>query len=269
MDVDHRHADGQAVAHFLVGADGGTTVANDPHVEAGAAHVTADDVAVSRRRGGVGGGFHPGRRSGHERVDGMARRHLDRHGATVALHYQQLAPVTLSRQLAGKAPEITIDDRLHEAVDGGGRSALVLAVLGQQLGAHRHVRVRPRRGHQIAGPTLVTVVDVGVDEVDDEGLDALRAERLGGAAYLALVERDDHLTLGVDPLGHLQAQLARDEWLERALEAVRRRSRAPAELEHIAEAARGDEARAGTLALEHRVGGCGGAVHDHPELAWR
>src|SRR4029453_18019568 len=100
---------------------------------------------------------------------------------------------------------------------------------------------------QIAGPTLVTVVDVGVDEVDDEGLDALRVERLGGAAYLALVERDDHLALGVDPLGHLQAQLARDEGLERALKAVRRGSRAPAELEHIAEAARGDEARARAL----------------------
>ena len=80
--------------------------------------------------------------------------------------------VALRAELAGQPAQIAVDDRLHEAVDGGGRAALELAVLRQELGADRDVRVRPHGRRDLARAPLVRVVDVGVDEVDDERFDA-------------------------------------------------------------------------------------------------
>ena len=54
---------------------------------------------------------------------------------------------------------------------------------------------------------------------------------------------------------------------KRAGHAVGLGPRAPAELEGVAEAARGDEPDLGHLALEHGVGGGGGAVDDEVEIA--
>src|SRR3989442_15550569 len=47
VDVDHRHADGEAVAHFLVRAHRGRAADDHADVEAGAAHVARDHVGVA------------------------------------------------------------------------------------------------------------------------------------------------------------------------------------------------------------------------------
>src|SRR5439155_1647995 len=269
VDVDHRHADGQAVAHLLVGAHGRRAAHDHADVEAGASHVARDHVAMAGGQRREGRRPHPGRGSGHQRVDRVARGHVHRHRAAVALHHEQLVPVALLDQLTRQAAQVAIDDRLHEAVDGRRRPALELAVLRQQLGAHGDVGVGPLgRGHLARAP-LVRGVDVGMDEVDDERLDPARLQPGGGAADLVLVERRHHEALGVHPLGHLHAQLARDERLEGALEAIGRGPRATAQLEHVAEAARGDEPGPGALALEHGVGGGGGAVDDDRQVGGR
>jgi hypothetical protein len=178
---------------------------------------------------------------------------VDGHGPAVALHDEQLARRPLAPELAGEPPQIAIDDRLHVAVDRRGRAALVLAVFRQQLGAHRDIRVRPHGRCDLAGTLLVTVVHVRMDEVDDQRLDAGRPQRLGGAAHRVLVERHHDLSLGVHALRDFEPKVARDERLERPLQAVRRRPRPAPQLQHITEAGRRDEASHRALPLEERV----------------
>ncbi len=196
----------------------------------------------------------------------MPRGQVDRHGAAVALHDQQLAPVALAGQLGGQRAQVAVDDRLHKPVDGRGRAALELAVLGQELGPYRDVGVGPERGGDLARLALVRVVDVRVHEVDHQGLDALPAQPQDRLAHLVRSQRRDHEALGVDALVHLEAEIARDQRLEVALEPVGRGARAPAQLQHVAEAARGDEPGAGALALEQRVGRGGRPVDDDRHL---
>ncbi len=102
--------------------------------------------------------------------------------------------------------------------------------------------------------------------MDHQRLDALRAETQDRLAHLIEGQRRDHQALGIDPLVDLEAEIARDEGLERALEPVRGGPRPPAQLEHVAEAPRGDEPGAGALALEQRVGRGGRPVDDHRHL---
>ena len=108
-----------------------------------------------------------------------------------------------------------------------------------------------------------------MDEVDHQRLDAALAQPRRRAPHLVLVEGRDLLPLGVHPLGDLQAQLARDQRLEGALEPVGRRPRAAAQLQDVAEAARGDEPGARALALEEGVGGRGRAVDDDLQIRGR
>jgi hypothetical protein len=102
VDVDHRHAHRQTVAHLLVGAHRRRAADDHADVEAGAAHVARDHVGVAGRQRGEGRGLDARRRPRHERVDGVARGHVHRHRAAVALHHQQLVPVALPGQLAGQ-----------------------------------------------------------------------------------------------------------------------------------------------------------------------
>ena len=89
--------------------------------------------------------------------------------------------------------------------------------------------------------------------MDDERLGAGRAQRLGSAPHRLLVERDHHFPFGIHALGHLDAEIARDEGLERSLEAVRCGTRAASQLQHVPEAAGGNEPHYRALALEQRV----------------
>ena len=269
VDVDHGHAHGQTVAHLLVGAHRGRPAHDHADVEAGAAHVARDHVGVAGRERRMRSGLHAGGGPRHERVDGVTRGHVDGHRAAVALHHQQLVPVALAGQLAGEPPQIAIDHRLDEAVDGRRGPALELAVLGKQLRPDGHVCVRPLGGGHVAGSSLVRVVDVGVDEVDHQRLDAAVAEPRRGAPDLVLVERRHHVAFGVHPLGDFEAQLAWDERLERALEPVRCRPCPPPQFEDVAESTRGDEAGAGAFALEERVRGRRGAVDDDLQVGGR
>src|SRR5262249_57569505 len=94
-------------------------------------------------------------------------------------------------------------------------------------------------------------------------------EATEGRIGVGFIERDDDPALCVDPLVDLKAPLARNERLERAGHAVGTRPRAPAELERVAETARGDEPYARHLALEHGVGGGRRTMDDEIKCAGR
>ena len=105
--------------------------------------------------------------------------------------------------------------------------------------------------------------------MDDEALAARGDQRVDGRLHLVLVERRQHVAARVHALVDLEPQLARDQRLERAGHAVGLRPRAAAELEGVAEAARGDQPDLGDLALEHGVGRRRRAVDDEVEIGGR
>ena len=93
--------------------------------------------------------------------------------------------------------------------------------------------------------------------------------QLAAAASLLLGQRHDDTAGIVDPLRHLEAELAWDQGLEHAGHAVGARARPPPQLQHVAKTARRDQAGAGDLALEERVRRRGRAVDDGPRSAAR
>ena len=120
----------------------------------------------------------------------------------------------------------------------------------------------PLREH-LPHQQLVGGVLERVEEADRDRLHALGEElvhrRLGRFAR----ERNDDLPARVDPLLHLDPEIALDE-LRRLLppEVVEARHAKVPELEHVAEAARRDEAGERPLVLEDRVGRDRRAVPD-------
>ena len=174
-------------------------------------------------------------------------------------------PKAARRELALQPLDVAVQHRLDRRVHRRGRAALVLAVLGDDGVARGHVPVRPEGAHDLGGPRLVRGVDVAVQEVDDDALGAEREQLLRRRRDLRLVERHQHLALGIDPLVDLEAEAPLDQRHEPALQAIGRRPGAPAELEHVAKAARRDQADGRDLALEHRVGRRRRAVDDRLE----
>ena len=113
----------------------------------------------------------------------------------------------------------------------------------------------------LGGALLVRGIDVAVQEMDDHGLAAHGEQLLRRLGHRRLVERRQNLAVGVHALGHFQPDLAVDQRLEGAAQAIGLRPRAAAELQHVAEALGGDQPDLGDLAFEQRVGGRGRAVH--------
>ncbi len=118
----------------------------------------------------------------------------------------------------------------------------------------------------IARGALVLGVGVGVQEADGDRLDALRAAGVGDGVELGELERDEDAAVAVDPLAHLEAQPPRHERLRLAAdEVVHVGPVSAADLEHVAEAARGDERRQGAVALGQRVDDDRRAVDEVPD----
>ena len=163
--------------------------------------------------------------------------------------------------LLGSA-DVARHQRLHPAVQSRGARALELADLREDLRAGADKCVRPQLARNPGRAPLVRRVRVGMDEMDDERLAARVAQGGHRASKLFFVERDDDPALRVDALGHVEAQLARDQRLEAAGEAPVVRPGAPAELQGVAEPSGRDEPALRALALQDRIGGDGGAVHD-------
>ena len=240
---------------------------DERHVGGGAAHVVGDGVAHARLRQRRRRRHHARGRARHDGLGRLARHDAGRHGAAVAVHDQQVALEALPLQLALQAPHVAVEDRLHGRVHRRRGAALVLAELRQQRVPERDVVVGPELARDLAGAQLVGRVGVGVQEMDDQALAAHGQQGAHGIRQLVLGERRDDLARHVHALVDLDAALARDQRLEAAGHAVGVGPRAAAELERVAEAARGDEPHLGHLALEHGVGGGGGAVDDEVEIA--
>ena len=116
---------------------------------------------------------------------------------------------------------------------------------------------------EIADAPLVDRVQVGVEQADRDRDDLLLRQGPGDLVDSGLVEGRQLAAARVQPLPDLEAQVARHQG-PRLLEmdVVERRPDLAADLQHVAEALRGDERGARGLAFDQGVGGDGGAVHE-------
>ena len=267
--VDHRHMHRQPVGEGELGGHLGDAAADERDVGRGAAHVVGDrvlDLCLRQRRRGrhdAGGG------AGHHGLGGFARHHRRRHRAAVAVHDEEIAFKAARRELAPETADVAVEDRLHGGVHRGGCAALVFAELRKQRVPERDVGVRPGALRDLGGAALVRRVGIGMQKMDDERLAPGGKKRFDALLDLGLVERRQDLAAGAHALADFEAQLARDQRLEGAGEAVRLRPGAAAELEGIAEAPGGDEPDAGGLAFEHRVRRRRRAVDDEVDVGGR
>jgi hypothetical protein len=117
--------------------------------------------------------------------------------------------------------------------------------------------------HGALGGLLVRGIRVAIDEADRDHLRARRGQALGRAHDASLVERPHHRAVGPHAFIDFEPPPARHQrhgLLPREVVEVRRPH--AADLQHVAEAARGDEPGDGADLLEDGVGCHRGAVDD-------
>jgi hypothetical protein len=112
------------------------------------------------------------------------------------------------------------------------------------------------------------IVGVGVDEADGDGLDALRNERRSRLAHRGLIQRRDNAAIGRNALHRLKPPPPRHQRLGLAPGHIEHTGRAdPADLQHVAETARGQQSGSRTDLLQDGVGRHRGAVHHLGDFA--
>ena len=98
-------------------------------------------------------------------------------------------------------------------------------------------------------------------------LDLQLLQSLGHGMQTGFIEWAQHLAFVVEALVHFKAQLARHQGLVHALQAIHLRPVAPTQFQQIAKPFGGDQGAAGTLALDHGIGGNRRAVQDRIKFA--
>ena len=183
-------------------------------------------------------------------------------------HQQQRARKPAGAQVAVELADVAADLRSHIGIGGSGRGALELVPLAGELRAGGDEQLRQQGAQRGGRFLLVRRLEVRIEEADRQGLDLLDPQRIRDVLELACRERRMDLAGAVHPLRHLVAQLARDQ-RRLAVEAQveRLRAVAAANLQQVAEAARGQERGAGAAALQQRVDDKRGAVLDEARLA--
>ena len=235
-------------------------------VRRGATHVERDHAVVARRLAHRDAADDPGHRPGHQELRGPLGRALDGQRAAVGGHQVEVGARRQLVQRVVHAAQVAARLRADVGVQRRGGEALVLAVLRRDLVRDRQVGLGELLRHDLPHPPLVLRVEEREQEADAHRVDLLLAQLAHGLAHLVLVERRVHLARRHHPLGDRQAQAALDQ---RGLApgqvlVDRERLRAPvaADVDQVAEAARGDHSRARAVALEHDVGRDRGAVEE-------
>jgi hypothetical protein len=191
----------------------------------------------------------------------------------VALHDVELTGEADVGEAVLHPVQVGAGDRADVGVDQGGDEALVLADRLGDLAGDGHEDAGGALVDDLAGAALVGVVADRPEEGDRDRLHPGGDERVGGRGDGGLVEGDDDVAVGVDPLGDAEGALDRHQRLGlagfgEAQEVLGRLAGRPAEAAHrphrVLEAARRDQPDRGAFALDHDVGGDGRAVRDQP-----
>ena len=151
---------------------------------------------------------------------------------------------------------------MNRSIHSGGDTALVLAVLRHDRVACGHKTVGPERTHNVGSARLVHRVDVAVQKMNHHGLATRVCQGSCGIGHLRFVQWREHGTFAVQAFINFQTYFAANQRREGAGQAIGLGAGASPKFEHIAKAARGNQAHLGDFAFQHRIGGGGRAVDD-------
>ncbi len=154
-----------------------------------------------------------GSRSGAREHHPEGVRHRVRRGHEVrgAVGEVELARKARRAKPGVESLGVLLVDDLHEHIDQGGRRAGVFFCERRDLAGDRTGNVAQLLAHQLAQPSFVGVVHVGVQQADRDALDIAATEDLDLLSRLGLVERRKHLARGGHAFGDAAAQIALDQ----------------------------------------------------------
>ena len=171
----------------------------------------------------------------------------------------------MMRQPAAAQPrfeprQIPIDQRRHIGVHDRRAPALVLAVFGKHFGGHRHQHA------EVAQPprnlALVGRVDVGVQQAHGADVRPALAHGQQDLVQRGGIDRLERAPARIHAFAEPEGQLRFDERSRQGYEdVVELGARLSSDAQHVLEAGGRDQRHPRALALEHRIGRHGGAVH--------
>ncbi len=263
VNVDHRECE-RVVADPARGRERGLAVPDERNIGAGAAHVDGQEVVDA------GGPSQPGRPLGagggarKREMHGASRGLFGRAGAAIRLHHQERRFDGAMGEAGGKPADIAPDHRLHRGVQRGRHGAFVFPKYGKDIDGKRDFDIRQARAENIARPALMGLVGIGVQQDHGDRIEAGGADGFRGRLDRGLVQRRGLRSVDADPARHLEdvAGLHGTFRLDPGEEVGRPRDFGPADFQHMAEALCRDQAGAGALALQDRVGNDGRTVQD-------
>ena len=229
-------------------------------VEGRAAHVDHDDVGLVRERERGDGRE---RRPAHHRVDRSRGDLAHCHHAALAVGDQQGAAKTRLAHRVLQPAEVGRHDGVQRGVDGGRDGAAVLARDRVERVAERHRHLGPKFIHDLADPALVRGLYHRPEQADGDGVHRAALEVCHGSMHVLFRERRDLVAPRVDPPAHLVGAVAGDEGpgiVEAPVEGAL--AWRLAKRQHVGVTGGADQPDRTGAALDQRVGGDRGAVHD-------
>ena len=166
------------------------------------------------------------------------------------------------RHASGEPAQMPAHHRRHRRVERAGRGALVLAELRQQVAGHGDRHIQSLR-HRLAQALLVAGTCVAEQQADRHSLRRQRSDGVRDALHLGVLQRYHRRPVGPHALVDRDDQVGRHQRFgAHDVQVVQGRTVLATDDEHVAEALGGHQHGPGHVALEHRVGGCRGAVCD-------
>ena len=236
-------------------------VRDQGHVGGRAPHVEGDQIAKAGGAPDLQAAHHARGRPGQHRPHRLDARRLEGHHAAIALGDMGRRRDPHLAQARAEPLEIAGEHRSEVGVHHDRRQPLVLAELRRDLVRARHEDAGALLLDDAARRLLVARVDVAVEEAHGDRPRARDTEGARRLAHLGQVERRLDAPVVAQPLPHLVPARAGDEHPRLVgLQIVEMGPALAADLEQVAEALGGDEARVGAAMLDQRIGGDGGAV---------
>ena len=248
---------------------------DNAHVEAGAAHVSENQILLAQFAADKGGAQQAGNRPAVAGFDCARLAYLG-HAATRVDHHDR-SRIAAAKQLVAGFAQLFPHRLVQIGVEDGGHGAGVLVAAREHLARQddrnaAEVALRIMLAHDLAHALLMLGMKVGPQQRDHDAARPARQQILHLLGDVVLVERRQHAAQGVDPFAHAHGHVAWDE-----------RQRAPgashvAPLAHwqaigplaaaadedgVLETGGSDEAKPRPLALEQAVERDGGCIANH------
>ncbi len=242
--------------------DARIAVDDQADVGRGAADVDADQVVDAGAASDVGRTHGSRGRPRQRRLDRHALDVAGARNAAAGFHEQQRRSNALLDEPLVEPLHVARDDRHHVHIEDGRHAALVLAEHGQHVARDGDRNLGEQLAHDLGRAPLVGGVGVAVQEDDGDGIEAIGGDALRRRPHRCLVERGDLGAVRPDPAGDLVnvAGEHRAFRLHPRKQVGPPRHVLPADLQHVLETGRGQQAGAGALALEDQIGRHGRAV---------